>query len=49
VWVGIGAVGSIIMGLILFSELLDIMRLTFAALIIVGIVGVELTCSPEKT
>jgi quaternary ammonium compound-resistance protein SugE len=48
VWVGIGAVGSIIMGLILFSESLDIMRLTFAALIIVGIVGVELTCSPKK-
>ncbi|MGE5556498.1 MAG: DMT family transporter [Methanocella sp.] len=48
VWVGIGAVGSIIMGLILFAEPLDSTRLAFAALIIVGIIGVELTCNPTK-
>ena len=48
VWVGMGAIGSIIVGIILFSESLDPMRLLFAGIIITGIIGTELTCHPEK-
>jgi len=48
VWVGIGAVGSIFMGVILFSESLEPIRLMFAAVIIIGIIGTELTCRPEE-
>jgi len=48
VWVGTGAIGSIIMGVILFSESVEPMRLIFAAIIITGIVGTELTCHPEE-
>jgi quaternary ammonium compound-resistance protein SugE len=47
VWVGVGAIGSIVMGIILFSESIMITRLFFAAVIIIGIIGVELTCGPE--
>ena len=48
VWVGIGAIGSIIVGVILFSESLDPVRLIFAGIIITGIIGTELTCIPVK-
>ncbi len=48
VWVGVGAIGSIVMGIILFGESIAPMRLIFAALIVVGIVGVELTCKPGE-
>lgn len=47
VWVGVGAIGSIVMGIIIFGESLAPMRLLFAAIIIVGIIGVELTTNPE--
>jgi quaternary ammonium compound-resistance protein SugE len=43
VWVGIGAVGSIVMGILIFGESFQLTRLLFAAIIIIGIVGVELT------
>lgn len=43
VWTGIGAVGSIIVGIIFFAEPRDLPRLFFLALIVVGIVGVRLT------
>jgi quaternary ammonium compound-resistance protein SugE len=48
VWVGIGAIGSIVAGILLFSESLLITRLIFAALIIIGVIGVELTCGPDE-
>jgi quaternary ammonium compound-resistance protein SugE len=48
VWVGVGAIGSIVMGILLFSESVLITRLFFAALIIMGIIGVELTCGPSE-
>lgn len=48
VWVGIGAIGSIVMGIILFGDSVELHRLFFAALIVIGIIGVELTCSPKK-
>ncbi len=42
VWTGIGAVGTAILGIILFGESKDFIRLFFIFLIIVGIVGLKL-------
>ena len=41
VWTGIGAVGTAILGIYLFGESKDIMRLLFIALIIIGIMGLR--------
>lgn len=48
VWVGIGGIGSIVMGILVFGESLLPSRLLFAAIIIIGIIGVELSSDPEK-
>ncbi len=42
IWTGIGAVGTAIMGIILFQESKELVRLFFIFLIIVGIVGLKL-------
>ena len=41
VWTGIGAVGTAILGIILFNESKDFMRLFFIFLIISGIIGLR--------
>ena len=41
VWTGIGAVGTAILGIILFGESKELMRIIFIFLIIVGIVGLR--------
>jgi quaternary ammonium compound-resistance protein SugE len=41
VWVGIGAVGSVVLGALLFREPLDARRVAFLALIVIGIVGLR--------
>ncbi|MFA6980756.1 MAG: quaternary ammonium compound efflux SMR transporter SugE [Ignavibacteriaceae bacterium] len=41
VWTGIGAVGTAILGIFLFSESREFMRIFFIFLIIVGIVGLR--------
>jgi len=43
IWVGIGAVGSLIAGILLFGEPSDVLRLFFVILIVVGIVGLRVT------
>ena len=43
VWTGIGAAGTAILGIILFSESAALLRLLCIALIIGGIVGLKLT------
>ena len=43
VWTGIGAAGTAILGIILFSESADVIRLLCIALIIAGIAGLKLT------
>lgn len=43
VWVGIGAVGTVALGIILFDEPADIARMASVALIIAGIVGLKLS------
>ncbi len=43
VWTGIGAVGTVILGIVLFDEPKNVVRLAFIALIILGIVGLKLS------
>lgn len=43
VWTGIGAVGTAILGIVLFGESRDVVRLLCILLIIGGIVGLKLT------
>ena len=45
IWVGIGAVGAVILGIILFDEPRDFARLAFVGLLIVSLVGLKLTTS----
>ena len=42
VWTGIGAVGAVILGMILFAESRDALRLVCIGLIVAGIVGLRL-------
>jgi quaternary ammonium compound-resistance protein SugE len=43
VWTGIGAVGVAILGMILFQESRDLLRLGSIALIVLGIAGLKLS------
>lgn len=43
VWVGVGAIGTAIFGMILFAEPANAGRLTSLGLIVVGIVGLKLS------
>lgn len=45
VWTGVGAVGSVLMGVWLFGEAITPLRLGFIALIVAGIVGLKMTSS----
>lgn len=42
VWVGVGAVGTVILGIVLFGESASPARLVSVALIVAGIVGLKL-------
>ncbi|HET6341319.1 MAG TPA: quaternary ammonium compound efflux SMR transporter SugE [Gemmatimonadota bacterium] len=42
VWTGVGAVGTVILGILLFGEPTDALRLGSIALIVAGIVGLKL-------
>lgn len=46
VWVGIGTVGTVTLGIIWFDEPASAARLVFVTLIIVGIVGLKLVTPP---
>lgn len=46
VWTGIGAVGAVILGILLLGEPRSLPRIFFLLLILVGIVGLKVT-SPE--
>ena len=43
IWTGIGALGAVAVGIFLFQEPLTPARLFFAALLLVGILGLKLT------
>ena len=42
VWTGIGAAGTAVLGIILFGESKELMRLSFIFLIIVGVIGLRI-------
>ena len=42
VWMGIGTVGTAILGIVLFGESRDVLRILCIALIVIGIVGLGL-------
>jgi quaternary ammonium compound-resistance protein SugE len=42
VWTGIGAVGTAILGIILFGESKELIRMFFILLIVIGIVGLKI-------
>ena len=43
VWTGIGAIGGVIVGIIMFGEATTLLRLASAALIVIGIAGLKLS------
>lgn len=43
IWTGIGALGAVLLGIILFNEPLNILRIVFLCLILIGILGLKLT------
>lgn len=46
VWTGIGAVGTVIVGIILFKEPATVARLVCVAMIVAGILGLKLFSGP---
>ncbi|MCD9567498.1 quaternary ammonium compound efflux SMR transporter SugE [Pseudomonas protegens] len=45
IWTGVGAVGTVIAGIILFGESMALVRLVSVALIIAGLVGLKVSAS----
>lgn len=45
VWVGIGTVGTVIAGVMLFGESVDMVRIISIILILLGIIGLKLSAS----
>jgi quaternary ammonium compound-resistance protein SugE len=45
IWTGIGAAGTAILGIVLFSEPASLSRLVCIGLIVVGIIGLKVTSS----
>ncbi|AZD31099.1 quaternary ammonium compound efflux SMR transporter SugE [Pseudomonas chlororaphis] len=43
IWTGVGAVGTVIAGIILFGESMALFRLASVALIITGLIGLKLS------
>lgn len=42
VWTGIGAVGTVILGILFFHDSASVLRLLFVTLILAGVVGLKL-------
>ncbi|RYG05438.1 MAG: quaternary ammonium compound efflux SMR transporter SugE [Caulobacteraceae bacterium] len=47
VWTGIGAVGTVILGIVLFKEPATVVRLVCVGLIVAGILGLKFFSTPE--
>lgn len=45
IWTGVGAVGTVIAGIILFGESMSLVRLVSVALIVCGLVGLKVSAS----
>jgi quaternary ammonium compound-resistance protein SugE len=48
VWTGLGAAGTAILGMILFNEPRDFLRIGLLSLIIIGAVGLKFVSPPEQ-
>ena len=42
IWTGIGAIGTVILGMILFNESKEVLKIVFILMIVAGIVGLRL-------
>jgi len=49
IWTGIGAVGTAILGMILFNESRELIRILFIFLIVVGIIGLKIFSSQSSS
>ena len=47
IWTGIGALGAVIIGIVLFKEPATAARIFFASLLLIGLIGLKIT-SPEQ-
>lgn len=45
IWTGIGTVGTLILGIYLFKEPMNLTRVIFIGFILIGIIGLKLTSS----
>ena len=45
VWTGIGTIGAVLLGILLFGESAEPLRLLFVAMIVAGIVGLKMVTS----
>lgn len=43
VWTGIGAVGTVLLGIFLFKEPVNVVRILFLCFIVIGILGLKFT------
>ena len=43
IWTGIGALGAVVVGILMFKEPLTAARIFFAALLLIGIIGLKIT------
>ncbi len=43
IWTGIGAFGAVLLGIFLFNEPVNILRIAFLCLILIGILGLKIT------
>jgi quaternary ammonium compound-resistance protein SugE len=48
VWTGIGAIGTVVLGIVLFGESANALRLACVGLILVGIIGLRLVPAGES-
>ncbi len=48
IWTGIGAVGTVILGIFLFKEPATVARLVCVGLIVAGILGLKLVSTPSN-
>ncbi len=47
VWVGIGAIGSIMVGLVVFGEMLNILGWAFLAVLVIGVLGLNMVTESD--
>lgn len=43
IWTGIGALGAVLLGIVLFREPVSVLRMVFLGCILVGIIGLKFT------